>query len=185
MERMTNERPRGSDIDHIVALPVTHENFVRLIFALHNGRNQDGKRFRSEYRWGKVVNYARELTHLTTTSLGDGDTAIAGEPAERSNGALGEYEGPSSSPEVAWTEVGWTAEEYAKCPEVIDRLHTRILDLQDALDRAQQHLDEVLYKRMVKLSEATKVDLADPSVEVVDDIGLAARLATEGGERAD
>lgn len=38
--------------------------------------------------------------------------------------------------------AGWTAEEYARCPEVIDRLHRRILDLQDALDEVTNRLPE-------------------------------------------
>ena len=30
--------------------------------------------------------------------------------------------------------VGWTAAEEARCPELVSRLHSRILDLEDALE---------------------------------------------------
>lgn len=46
--------------------------------------------------------------------------------SERSGAAMTRDMGPYDNP-----EVGWTKEEYDRCPELAARLHRRILDLED------------------------------------------------------
>lgn len=35
-------------------------------------------------------------------------------------------------------ELGWTAEEYERCPEMANRLHRHILNLEDEVDRLRE-----------------------------------------------
>lgn len=44
-------------------------------------------------------------------------------------------------------DVGWTYDEYMKCPELANRLHSRILDLEGELEQLREALDKPLLTR--------------------------------------